>query len=281
MQSRKYLAVLLLIFTLLFANQYSNAVHPDVRLYTLNCGTIDIHDGASFSDTNFYSHASMTMADPCFLIKHDHEWLLWDLGLGDRYLGKPYQDKKYGVTLKVDVTLQSQLQQLGLSPDNIHYILLSHTHFDHMGNATMFPHATWLIQRDEYQAIQQRLLPIAVEPKLAAVLNQVHKKLLDSDDDIFGDGTIIILRTPGHTAGHQSLQLNLPETGTIILSGDFVHLEKAYQFKQVPVGNHNRADTLASIARIEGILKNTHGRLIVQHDLKDYEALPKPPAYLK
>jgi N-acyl homoserine lactone hydrolase len=66
----------------------------------------------------------------------------------------------------------------------------------------------------------------------------------------------------------------------VILSGDLWHQRASRDFKRVPTFNVNRADTLASMARVETLLKNTNGRLIVQHDLKDYDALPKPPAFL-
>jgi N-acyl homoserine lactone hydrolase len=90
----------------------------------------------------------------------------------------------------------------------------------------------------------------------------------------------MILRTPGHTPGHQVLKLQLQKSGTVILSGDLYHLRANRQFKRVPVYNTNRADTLASMSRIETIIRNTGGRLIVQHDPKDFEKLPKPPAFL-
>jgi hypothetical protein len=96
----------------------------------------------------------------------------------------------------------------------------------------------------------------------------------------FGDGTVMILRAPGHTPGHQVLKLKLQKSGTVILSGDLYHLRTSREFRRVPVYNSNRADTLASMSRVETIIKNTAGRLIVQHDPHDYDALPKPPAYL-
>jgi glyoxylase-like metal-dependent hydrolase (beta-lactamase superfamily II) len=97
---------------------------------------------------------------------------------------------------------------------------------------------------------------------------------------VFGDGTVRILRAPGHTAGHQVLELKLQKAGTVILSGDLYHLRANREFMRVPMMNLNRADTLASMERIEKIVKNTKARLIVQHDPQDFQALPKFPAYL-
>lgn len=252
----------------------------DVRLYTLDCGMIDVHDAAPFSDTNAYPHQPMRLADPCFLIKNPKGWLLWDLGLGDQYVNHPYEDTKHGVTLTVPVTLVAQLKELGLTPDDIRYVALSHTHFDHTGNASLFPHAMWLMQRAEYQYIQQKPLSSAVADNTFQIIRGFHKTLLDGDYDVFGDGTVKILSTPGHTPGHESLEVLLPHQGVIILSGDLYHTRKSYQLRLIPVFNSSRVDTLASMAQIDNILHNTHGRLIIQHDPNDFAALPKIPQYL-
>jgi glyoxylase-like metal-dependent hydrolase (beta-lactamase superfamily II) len=90
----------------------------------------------------------------------------------------------------------------------------------------------------------------------------------------------MILSTPGHTPGHQSLEIHLAKTGTVILSGDLYHLRANIEHRRVPVYNFSRAETLASEDRIEKILQNTHGRLVIQHDLQDFQGLPKFPKYL-
>lgn len=252
----------------------------DVRVYALNCGYIDIHDGAPFSDTSFYPHQPIRLTDPCFLIKNPKGWLLWDTGLGDQYVDHTFTDKKLGVTLTVPVSLAAQLKQLGLTPNDIRYVALSHTHFDHTGNAHLFAHATWLLQRAEYQFIQQKPLSPTVASNTFQILSAANKILLDGDYDVFGDGTVQILRTPGHTPGHESLEIKLAHQGVIILSGDLYHTRQSYLFKQIPVFNTSRAETLASMARIEGILHNTHGRLIIQHDPNDFKSLAKIPDYL-
>lgn len=265
----------------LHAESSQTAAAPiDVRLYILNCGYIDMRDGSSFSDTNLYPHQPLHLADPCFLIKNPKGWLLWDLGLGDQYINHKLEDTKHGFTFTVPVSLTAQLKQLGLTPKDIQYVAISHAHLDHTGNANLFTQATWLVQQAEYQFIQQKPLPFSVANNFFQILSGAHKILLDGDYDVFGDGTVQILRTPGHTPGHQSLEIVLPHQGVVILSGDLYHMRKSYLLKQVPVFNNSRADTLASMARIDGILHNTHGRLIIQHDPNDFAALPKIPKYL-
>mgnify|MGYP000691590231 CR=1 FL=1 len=257
----------------------------DIRLYTLNCGTINVHDVYGLDDTEFYQHQSLTFADPCYLIKHDSQWMLWDLGLGDKYLEDKYlrqiiDNKTYGVKLNVSTSLVNQLKQVGLTPRDIKYIAISHAHFDHVGNINLFPHATLLIQDDEYNSIQQSPLPSGVNPALLKYIRNMHKILIKGNFNVFGDNSVILLHTPGHTPGHQSLQIKLPTSGIVILSGDLYNTRAAFKNKLVPVGNVNRADTLASMDRINGILKNTKRRLIIQHDIDDFNSMPKFPNYL-
>ncbi len=261
-------------------DHHKKEVTTDVRVYALNCGSITIHDGAPFSDTGFYSHKPLSLADPCFLVKHDNDWLIWDLGLGEQYLGKTIKNTEHGVTLSSSTSLVSQLKELNLTPDDIKYVGISHFHFDHTGNANLFPHATWLIQRGEYNSLEQNPLPPAVSDDLKKILQPVKKTLIFGDQDVFGDGSVVMIRTPGHTVGHQSLQLKLQHSGTVILSGDLYHSREAYHYKQVPTFNYSRADTLASMKRVEEILQNRHGRLIIQHDARDFAAFPKFPNFL-
>jgi N-acyl homoserine lactone hydrolase len=98
---------------------------------------------------------------------------------------------------------------------------------------------------------------------------RVQKKLLNGDYDVFGDGLVRILSTPGHTPGHQVLLVKLPSKGYVILTGDLYHLRQSRDERLVPVFNTSRAETLASIDRVERLAKNLkatgraarHGRL--------------------
>src|SRR5206468_1299022 len=99
-----------------------------------------------------------------------------------------------------------------------------------------------------------------------------------ADKDVFGDGTVVILRTPGHTPGHQSLLVRLKQTGPVILSGDAVHFHENLENDGVPSFNYDRAQTIASIDRIKAIQKNLHATVIIQHDPRDIGKLPAFPA---
>jgi N-acyl homoserine lactone hydrolase len=250
----------------------------DMRLYTLNGGYLDMENMDSFSYKSVYPHHQLRLADPCFLIKHPKGWLLWDTGLGDQYVGRDF--KEHHASIIVPTSLSIQLKQLGLQPNDINYVALSHAHFDHTGNIKLFSQATFIMQKSEYDFIQQEPLSSAVEANTFQILKNRRKILLHGDYDVFGDGALRVLSTPGHTPGHESLEILLEHHGTIILSGDLYHTREAYFHKLIPVFNSSPAETLASMSRIDNILRETHGRLIIQHDLDEISSLRKIPDYL-
>jgi N-acyl homoserine lactone hydrolase len=104
---------------------------------------------------------------------------------------------------------------------------------------------------------------------------------LGIDKDVFGDGTGIVLRTPGHTPGHSSLPVKLAQMGPVILSGEAVHFRENYDTDGVPAFNYDRAQTIASIDRIKKVLANLKETLIIQHDGRDISRLPEFPAFAK
>ena len=101
------------------------------------------------------------------------------------------------------------------------------------------------------------------------------------DKDVFGDGSVMMLYTPGHTPGHHSLLVKLPQTGNVVISGDAVHFRENYDNNGVPWFNFDRSQTLASIERMKGIIKSFNATLIIQHDARDIDKLPAFPAGAK
>ena len=250
-----------------------------VRLYTLDCGAMHIKDMALFSDTGEYDGKPGVVSDPCFVIRHPKGILVWDTGLGDALA-----DTKGGVDfplghMEADHKMADQLKEIGVAPSDVTYIAFSHTHFDHTGNANLFPGATWIFNKAEQDWDENNTTGFVKNDTFSAYKN-ARKQVIEGDYDVFGDGSVKILKTPGHTPGHQSLELKLKKSGVVILSGDLWHQRASYVNRRVPAFNVSRADTLASIDRVSTILKNTHGRLVVQHDMGDFKGMPKLPKYL-
>jgi len=101
------------------------------------------------------------------------------------------------------------------------------------------------------------------------------------DKDVFGDGSVMMLYTPGHTPGHHSLLVKLPQAGNFLISGDAVHFRENYDTDGVPAFNFDRAETLASISRMKKIVEVSKATLVIQHDARDIGKLPAFPAGAK
>ncbi|MBP2449129.1 MBL fold metallo-hydrolase [Rhizobium leguminosarum] len=122
-------------------------------------------------------------------------------------------------------------------------------------------------------------LPFAVDPNFIRPWLAGTSKVdpISGDRDVFGDGTVVILSTPGHTPGETSLLVRLAKTGPVLLSGDVVHFEEQFANRGVPTFNFDRADSLASMERLTGIAKSLNAILVVQHDASDINKLPAFP----
>ncbi len=250
------------------------------RLYALDCGRIDFKDLAIFSDTGDYDGKAGSIPVPCYVIRHPKGLLLWDAGLGDQLVGHPAPATPNGIQLRADTALTAQLKTLGLTPGDFTYIAFSHFHLDHTGNANLFARATWIINQSELDWATGKSPPPIVDMKTLSAYKTAKTRMIAGDEDVFGDGSVRILKTPGHTPGHQALMLKLTKSGTVILSGDLYHFRSDRTRGLVMTANTDRAATLASFNRIEALVKNAHARLIIQHDPQDFAAFPKFPAYL-
>jgi glyoxylase-like metal-dependent hydrolase (beta-lactamase superfamily II) len=246
---------------------------PPLRLYALDCGRATLDDAAAASDTGEYEHKPLVLADPCFVIQHPLGVLLWDAGLPPDLPSGP------GFRVQPAESLVEQLHALGLTPDDVKLVAFSHLHFDHVGNAGLFPHATFILSRTELAWAEAEPSNVSMDKTLLRVLRSAQPRWIDGDHDVFGDGTVRIFHAPGHTPGSAVLWLDLPEHGPVILSGDLYVTRDSRAHRYVPTVNSDRADTLASMARIERLARRTHAQIVVQHDTRDFAALPRPPAY--
>ena len=253
-----------------------------VRLYTLDGGLTVFQEGGIMSDTLEFDGQPVLMPAPAFLIQHGERWLLWDTGNGDRLADLPNgEEVKFGGRFSVTRTLREQLGTLGLEPDDVEFVALSHLHQDHAGNVPLFPRATFLVGAVELAWASGIPTPFGVDAQATKLLTTDFKvDALEFDRDVFGDGSIRILRAPGHTPGSFVLLVRLANSGPVLLSGDLFHLREHYEQKLVPVPNVSRADTLASFDRFFRIVANTGARVVVQHDPGDFAAMPAFPKYL-
>jgi N-acyl homoserine lactone hydrolase len=243
------------------------------RLYILNCGEGIAGDISRWSP-GFNEGKSMDFVDNCYLIKHTQGWLLWDTGVSDSVAAMPNglaPSDPRSIHWRRPKTLAAQLDQLGLKPSDIKAVAVSHTHPDHVGNVEMFPAAMLYVQKAEYEWPGANNAP-RFKPE-----HPVTK--LEGDRDVFGDGSVVILSTPGHTPGHQSLLLKLPKTGAIVLSGDAVHFKENWDNRRVPSMNFNKDETVASMQKISDTLAREKAQLWINHDKAQRDTLKMSPQF--
>ena len=270
-----------LTFTAARPVQAADAV-ASVRLYTVDCGRIDVSDMASLADTGEYDGKAGKVVTPCFIVRHPNGTLVWDTGLGDALA-----EVKRGVVngpfhLHVDTALADQMKAIGLAPADIDYVSFSHLHFDHTGNANLFGSGTtWLLNKPELDWAIGTPTPFGVDPTSFSAYKTAKVVMIGIDHDVFGDGSVRILAAPGHTPGHKVLLLKLKKSGAVMLSGDLYHTVENRKHARMPAFNTSRADSLASFNRIETIVKNTRARFVIQHAPESFASMPKFPAYLE
>src|SRR5712671_5278825 len=239
-----------------------------LRLYVVDCGIITPANVDAYG-LKPGEMANTKMVTPCFLIAHPRGSLMWDTG---EIPDGAFKDGVSPQTLRaftVDRPLLPQLAAIGYAPANITYIALSHYHGDHVANASLFAGSTWIVQKGDRDPI---LAPRAADSRVPdpiffqGLANSKTVLLKGEDHDVFGDGTVVIKSTPGHTPGHQALFLKLANTGNILLSGDLCHYPEEITYKKVPLRDANREQTAKSRERIEEFVKQNHAALWIQHD---------------
>lgn len=239
-----------------------------------DCGTsaapTDV--GARFSDTYAYNGLTVQLVFSCYLIKHGDDYMLWDTG-----------HAMTAGAVAPKITLIDQLAKLNIKPEQIKFVGISHYHADHTGQVASFPNSTLLIGKGDWDSINSAT-PIPgtnVAPFGHWKSGAGKLEALAADKDVFGDGTIVILNTPGHTPGHHSILLRLKDTGNVLITGDLTHFHENYESNGVPSFNTHRGDTLAALDRFKKIAANLKATVIIQHDARDVSKLPVFPVAAK
>jgi glyoxylase-like metal-dependent hydrolase (beta-lactamase superfamily II) len=240
---------------------------PELKLWRLDCGSIDVSDFDVFSDTYLYPGRPKHLTASCYLIKHGEQYMLWDTGVAG-----PEKEWVFTIALKERVT--DQLKRISVAPSDISYIGISHYHDDHTGQAADFPQAILLMGTGDWEVVKTR-------PETAArftpwISGGSKVDPVARDKDVFGDQSVVILDMPGHTPGHKALLIRL-KSGPVLLSGDLYHATEQVANRGVPGFNTNRADTLASFDRFQAIAKNLNAKVIIQHEQADIAKLPSFP----
>ena len=271
MKSLAYLGIATALVLGAEASAQPKPAAANLSIVRLDCGSATVKDfDAFFSDTHEYPVGPRQITDSCYVIRHGNDILLWDTGFPAALKGKPTD--MGALVARLDRTIPEQLAVLGLKPTDINVVGISHRHGDHTGQAADFPQAKLLIGKKDLEASVGPKDPFGPWRGATAKVQAME----GSDIDVFGDGSVIALNLPGHTASHMALLVKLA-SGNIMLSGDLYHSTLARQLKGVPPFNTSRAETLASIDRFERLAKSYHAKAIIQHEPADIAKLPPFP----
>ena len=225
---------------------------------------------------------------PFFLIQHPKGNILFDTGMAKEIAVDARSHwgvvvKAYKPTMTDEQYCPRQLEKIGVSPEDIRYIVMSHLHNDHAGSVMAFPKAKIFVQRAE----MEWAYTCDFFQKLAYVRADFDRPLKyvflegwrDNPHDLFGDGTVKIWFTPGHTPGHQALSVTLPQSGTLLLTGDACYTNEIVNRNILPGLVWSSAESVNSIRRIRN-LRDDYGMTVIPgHDGAAWDTYKKAPAY--
>ena len=214
----------------------------------------------------------------CYLVRTGDTTILFDTGLSPRAVPGLLRNDPLAKFSEADLLVR-RLDGIGLEPGDVDVVVLSHLHYDHAGGAFLFPASEIAVQQDEYSYAHYPSGFLATYYyKKNFDLPEQRWRLLDGDAEIVPGVTV--LRSDGHTPGHQSLLVELPESGPVILAGDCCYWQESID-KEIPPGvvwDPTRA--MHSIKRLKTIARLMGGRVFPSHDPAFWaSAIQAPDAY--
>ena len=247
------------------------------KLYVFDCGLLNLESLELFGIAPDESSVRQ-MFVPCYLIEHEKGLLLWDGGLPRAVAEAEGPVSIDGGSMVYDHWIVDQLADMGLTPGDIDYMAFSHLHFDHAGAANSFLESNVLMQKTEWDAAFGEEIEF-MDTGLFDGLKKADVTFIEGDHDVFGDGSVMLIYAPGHTAGHQVLLVTLANMGQILLSGDLYHTRANRSLRRVPTFNVDPAQTLVSMNKVEALLAATGATLWIEHDKALADSLEKAPHF--
>ena len=251
------------------------------RIYVFDAGGITGLDPKLFNFTR-EELKDVDFVNIAYLIVHPKGTLMFDTGaVTDSHFKNDGAPVTEGV-VSANRPLRPQLAAAGYAPADITFLAMSHYHSDHTANANDFAGATWIVQKAERDAMFADKPEGIIQPAHYSALRTAKARVLDNEDlDVFGDGTVVVKSTPGHTPGHQVLFVRLAKRGPVLLAGDLYHYPEERATGRIPTFEFNADQSRASRQKVEAFIKQTGAELWIEHDIATHARLPRAPAFVE
>ncbi len=245
-----------------------------MKLYVLDGGRAHLPDMNHLTpDRNVGKPVTIPIL--MFLIEHPKGLVVFDTGADVDDTTDPFLDADPGQ--RIDL----QIERLGYRTEDVKYVVLSHLHIDHIGGMALFPDATFIVRRQELRAAWwpdasergydfARLLPT----RGLKYLQPAEEETLD----VFQDGSLLCIDTKGHTEGHQSMVVNLPNSGKVVLVGDAAQVAENLEDSVPPGPCWSNRWAIQQIERLQH-MQAEGALLILGHELAALETLRVAPQY--
>jgi|TARA_B100001105_G_scaffold206922_1_gene171037 glyoxylase-like metal-dependent hydrolase (beta-lactamase superfamily II) len=220
---------------------------------------------------------------PSWLVVHPSgQTLLFDTGLHDDLVNGvsaryPLMARQFESRFNADNNVSARLENVHIDSSSVDKIVFSHLHFDHCGGTALVPNAQIIVQRAEWRS--------GHHPKL--IEHEVYKPddfdlghdvlQIDGQHDIFGDGSVLCVPTPGHTSGHQSLRVNLT-SGPVVLTGDCIYWQEVLEKMLLPPFGFDHEMQLDSMRRLKALQDEDGCKLLYGHDATQWATLQQSPS---
>lgn len=257
-----------------------------LKMTCLNVGPLTVSKNLLVA----FAPGTVVVPTTASVIEHpQHGIILWDTGINDAVADPDRGDEYWGPGLRSafgtqgftrDHAVDAQLDKLGYKPADVKYVVYSHLHLDHAGGMSYFPNAVHVVQRDE---IRYALWP---DPWTRPVYCQNDfkdiRKLnileIDGDFDLFSDGSLTLLKTPGHAPGHQAMLLNLPHRGRVCLGADVGHQRDGFE-NNVPMPWDWSVSAMSMSRMRAKQLERSGVPVFLCHEAEDFAKLPQNGAF--
>ncbi|MDO6725111.1 N-acyl homoserine lactonase family protein [Celeribacter halophilus] len=259
----------------------------DIRLYMFQTGHLNlkVHN----IKMNEGNGADYRIPVPFFLLTHPKGHTLIDGGIAVEAARDPAKywgpvSEVFKIEMDESEGCIEQIEKLGIKPEDIRFALFSHLHLDHTGSVGRIPTATHIVQRSEFE--------YAKNPDWYAAGAYIRDDIDRSDInwhflegveddfyDVYGDGTLTTVFTPGHAPGHMSVMLNLPNTGPLLLTIDAAYTTDHWEERSLPGFVSSAVDAVRSVQKLRALADKTEAMVVTGHDPDEWSKLKKAPDF--